>query len=85
MHITKNYLADQGAMSKSTKVPLVLGIWGPKGCGKTFQVCLGCVRRCARVGAWVCVGAWACVGAWVCLRVRACVRVCVCVWGGGGG
>jgi pantothenate kinase-related protein Tda10 len=38
MHITKNYLADQGAISKSTKVPLIMGIWGPKGCGKTFQV-----------------------------------------------
>lgn len=38
MHITKNYLADQAAISKNVKVPLVLGIWGPKGCGKTFQV-----------------------------------------------
>jgi pantothenate kinase-related protein Tda10 len=38
MHITKNYLADQGAISKNTKVPLIMGIWGPKGCGKTFQV-----------------------------------------------
>eukprot|EP00882_Tetradesmus_deserticola_P007825 GHRQ01008237.1.p1 GENE.GHRQ01008237.1~~GHRQ01008237.1.p1 ORF type:complete len:325 (+),score=170.99 GHRQ01008237.1:94-1068(+) len=37
MHITKNYLADQGAISASTKVPLIMGIWGPKGCGKTFQ------------------------------------------------
>eukprot|EP00882_Tetradesmus_deserticola_P034126 GHRQ01039046.1.p1 GENE.GHRQ01039046.1~~GHRQ01039046.1.p1 ORF type:complete len:312 (+),score=107.21 GHRQ01039046.1:2-937(+) len=37
MHITKNYLADQGAISASTKVPLIMGIWGLKGCGKTFQ------------------------------------------------
>jgi pantothenate kinase-related protein Tda10 len=37
MHITKNYLLDQGAISPSCKVPLILGIWGPKGCGKTFQ------------------------------------------------
>jgi hypothetical protein len=40
MHITKNYLADQGAISSKVKVPLVMGIWGPKGCGKTFQVCV---------------------------------------------
>jgi pantothenate kinase-related protein Tda10 len=47
MHITKNYLADQGAISKTTKVPLILGIWGPKGCGKTFQVscCWGLLSR----------------------------------------
>jgi pantothenate kinase-related protein Tda10 len=38
MHITKNYLCDQGAIGPQVKVPLVLGIWGPKGCGKTFQV-----------------------------------------------
>ncbi|KAF8055666.1 rca [Scenedesmus sp. PABB004] len=37
MHITKNYLADQGAIDASSNVPLILGIWGPKGCGKTFQ------------------------------------------------
>lgn len=38
MHIAKNYLADQGSIPKNTKVPLILGVWGPKGCGKTFQV-----------------------------------------------
>eukprot|EP00878_Enallax_costatus_P019250 GHUV01020305.1.p1 GENE.GHUV01020305.1~~GHUV01020305.1.p1 ORF type:complete len:358 (+),score=81.86 GHUV01020305.1:442-1515(+) len=37
MHITKNVLTDGGAIPKSCKVPLILGIWGPKGCGKTFQ------------------------------------------------
>ncbi|WIA19725.1 hypothetical protein OEZ85_005651 [Tetradesmus obliquus] len=37
MHMAKNYLADQDAIPKSTKVPLILGVWGPKGCGKTFQ------------------------------------------------
>eukprot|EP00879_Flechtneria_rotunda_P006147 GHRR01006464.1.p1 GENE.GHRR01006464.1~~GHRR01006464.1.p1 ORF type:complete len:282 (+),score=70.27 GHRR01006464.1:431-1276(+) len=37
MHITKNYLCDQAAISNKGKVPLILGIWGPKGCGKTFQ------------------------------------------------
>jgi hypothetical protein len=37
-HVAKNYLADQGALGNAGKrVPLVLGIWGPKGCGKTFQ------------------------------------------------
>eukprot|EP00879_Flechtneria_rotunda_P020431 GHRR01021495.1.p1 GENE.GHRR01021495.1~~GHRR01021495.1.p1 ORF type:complete len:342 (+),score=68.73 GHRR01021495.1:1159-2184(+) len=37
MHLTKNYLVEQGVIPKSSKVPLILGIWGPKGCGKTFQ------------------------------------------------
>ena len=37
MHITKNYLSDQGAISRGVRVPLILGVWGPKGCGKTFQ------------------------------------------------
>jgi hypothetical protein len=37
-HVAKNYLADQGALGNAGKrVPLVLGIWGPKGSGKTFQ------------------------------------------------
>ena len=37
MHIVKNFLIDQGSFDKSTKVPLILGIWGGKGQGKTFQ------------------------------------------------
>ncbi|KAL4448554.1 hypothetical protein ABPG75_005773 [Micractinium tetrahymenae] len=37
LHITKNYLADAGAFDPSTKVPLILGIWGGKGQGKSFQ------------------------------------------------
>lgn len=37
MHIVKNFLIDQGAFDKMTKVPLILGIWGGKGQGKTFQ------------------------------------------------
>lgn len=34
MHIVKNYMADQ---LEGVNPPLILGIWGPKGCGKTFQ------------------------------------------------
>lgn len=37
MHIVKNYLIDQGCFDKVTKVPLILGIWGGKGQGKSFQ------------------------------------------------
>jgi hypothetical protein len=37
-HVAKNYLADSGALGNAGKrVPLILGIWGPKGSGKTFQ------------------------------------------------
>lgn len=37
-HVAKNYLADAGALGNAGKrVPLILGIWGPKGSGKTFQ------------------------------------------------
>ena len=34
MHIVKNYIVDQ---LQGVNPPLILGIWGPKGCGKTFQ------------------------------------------------
>lgn len=34
MHIVKNYMSDQ---LEGVNPPLILGIWGPKGCGKTFQ------------------------------------------------
>ena len=34
MHVVKNYMADQ---LEGVNPPLLLGIWGPKGCGKTFQ------------------------------------------------
>lgn len=37
MHITKNYLYDSGAIDAKARVPLILGIWGEKGMGKTFQ------------------------------------------------
>lgn len=36
MHIGKNYLAEQ-AFDDQTRVPLILGIWGGKGQGKSFQ------------------------------------------------
>ena len=37
MHITKNFLMDLGHFDPATKVPLILGIWGGKGQGKSFQ------------------------------------------------
>jgi len=37
VHIVKNFLIDSGAFDKSTKIPLILGIWGGKGQGKSFQ------------------------------------------------
>ena len=37
MHIVKNFLCDSGSFDKMTRVPLLLGIWGGKGQGKTFQ------------------------------------------------
>jgi pantothenate kinase-related protein Tda10 len=50
LHVVKNYLAEVGAIEERVRVPLILGIWGPKGCGKTFQTelalkKLGCVLR----------------------------------------
>ena len=37
MHVCKNFLIDQGSFDASTRVPLILGIWGGKGQGKSFQ------------------------------------------------
>ena len=37
LHIAKNFLLDQGCFDKMTRVPLILGIWGGKGQGKSFQ------------------------------------------------
>lgn len=37
LHIAKNFLVDQGAFDPATRVPLILGIWGGKGQGKSFQ------------------------------------------------
>ena len=37
MFIAKNFLVDNGAFDAQTRVPLILGIWGGKGQGKTFQ------------------------------------------------
>ncbi len=33
MHIVKNWMVDNGAFDPSHRVPLILGIWGPKGQG----------------------------------------------------
>jgi rhodanese-related sulfurtransferase len=51
LHLAKNFLSDeanpgvgsgdQKALG-TTKVPLILGIWGAKGCGKTFNLELSC-------------------------------------------
>ena len=37
MHITKNFMQDQGCFDAATRTPLILGIWGGKGMGKSFQ------------------------------------------------
>lgn len=37
MHVAKNFMADRQAFDTQTRVPLILGIWGPKGQGKSFQ------------------------------------------------
>ena len=48
VHMVKNYVAD--SFDKNARVPLILGIWGGKGQGKSFQTELafkkmGCVAR----------------------------------------
>jgi hypothetical protein len=35
--MVKNFMADNGGFDKRVTVPLILGIWGGKGMGKTFQ------------------------------------------------
>ncbi|CAL5221664.1 g3892 [Coccomyxa viridis] len=37
MHIVKNWLVDNGWLDNTIRVPLILGIWGGKGQGKSFQ------------------------------------------------
>ena len=37
LHITKNFLSDFGFFDAVTNIPLILGIWGGKGQGKSFQ------------------------------------------------
>ncbi|KAL0037164.1 hypothetical protein WJX79_003556 [Trebouxia sp. C0005] len=37
LHIVKNYMVEKGCFDSQTRVPLILGIWGPKGQGKSFQ------------------------------------------------
>ena len=37
LHIVKNYMVEKGCFDTQTRVPLILGIWGPKGQGKSFQ------------------------------------------------
>ena len=40
VHVAKNLLADAGRIAG--RVPLVLGVWGGKGCGKSFNLELCC-------------------------------------------
>ena len=39
LHLVKNVLAERSSLSG---VPLILGIWGGKGCGKSFNISLCC-------------------------------------------
>ena len=43
MHAVKNVLADQGSLG-NMRPPLIMGIWGGKGQGKSFQLELCCKR-----------------------------------------
>lgn len=42
-HVAKNLLADKGGL-RSVKPAVILGIWGHKGAGKTFNVELACKK-----------------------------------------
>jgi hypothetical protein len=37
LHIAKNFLSEFGCFDRMTRIPLILGIWGGKGQGKSFQ------------------------------------------------
>lgn len=47
LHIARNFLL--GASGTGPRVPLILGVWGAKGCGKTFNVELAAARMGVRV------------------------------------
>jgi hypothetical protein len=55
LHIAKNFLMDAGAFDNMCRTPLILGIWGGKGQGKTFQT-----ELCFKKLGWVamCGVAW---------------------------
>ena len=42
-HVAKNVLADKGS-TRGCAPALILGVWGHKGCGKTFNVELACKK-----------------------------------------
>ena len=42
LHVCKNFMC--AAQPNSPNVPLILGIWGGKGCGKTFNLELACKK-----------------------------------------
>lgn len=70
MHIVKNFLMDHGGFDTSIRVPLILGIWGAKGQGKSFQ----CELAFKKLGYAVWVRQHAC--AQKCIA-RACLLACV--------
>lgn len=49
MHLIKNVLADENQLG--WKTPLILGVWGEKGCGKSFNIELACKKLKARTAA----------------------------------
>ena len=42
LHVAKHALAQSGAIPPDAAPPLILGIWGAKGCGKSFNLELCC-------------------------------------------
>ena len=42
-HVAKNVLADKGS-TRGCAPALILGVWGHKGCGKTFNIELACKK-----------------------------------------
>ena len=59
MHLVKNMLMDRGVFDAQIRVPLILGVWGGKGQGKTFQTelalkKLGCAAQPALLTSLAC-------------------------------
>ena len=42
LHVAKHALAQSGAIPPDAAPPLILGIWGAQGCGKSFNLELCC-------------------------------------------
>ena len=72
MHLVKNMLMDRGVFDAQIRVPLLLGVWGGKGQGKTFQTELALKKLgCAARPRWACWG----LGVDVSDACRACAKV----------